>query len=305
MMRWAWVLSGTVMVLSCGGTQRLRDARWHEARRTCLVLSVGSFRGVAHLGAIQRVKESDVRIDCVVGNSMGALVGALYASAPAQDTTARFRTFRNDYERTSRADASDRGFGTGLLVGLLTIATGGTAALALGLGAGGYVAGASSVDPVNHARVVRVLQRQLGSSNIEGLSIPFVTGHAEREHDGLRARYVTRGNLAQAVGDSIANPFLFGDVNIRAAQRLDPGGDHEDAVPVDEACRRFPDSRLLVVNVTGRESLRTAGMNCPVVEVMVPRVDVSDEVIARGGSEFDQVVRAGYEATGRALDGDP
>lgn len=299
------VLAVATVGISCGGTHRIRDARWHEARRTCLVLSVGSFRGVAHLGAIQRLRESGIHVDCVVGNSMGALVGALYVSAPTQDTTARFRAFRNDYERTSRADASDRGFGTGLLVGLLTIATGGTAALAIGLGAGGYVAGASSIDPVNHARVVRVLQHQLGASNIEGLSVPFVTGHAEREHDGLRARYVTRGNLAQAVGDSIANPFLFGDVNIRSARRLDPGGDHEDAVPVDEACRRFPDARLLVVNVTGRESLRTASMNCPVVEVMVPRVDASDEVIARGGSEFDQVVRAGYDATRRVLDGDP
>lgn len=285
------------MSLSCGGARQIRDARWHQAHRTCLVLSVGSFRGVAQLGAIQRVRESDIHIDCVVGNSMGAVIGALYVSAPTENTTARFRMFLNEYERVSRADASHRGFGTGLLVGLLTLATGGTAALALGLGAGGYVAGASSIDPVNHARVVSVLQHQLGAGNIEGLTVPFVTGYAERDHDGLRARYVSRGGLALAVGDSIANPFLFGDVNIRAARRLDPGANDADAVPVDEACRRFPDARLLVINVTGRESLPARRTDCPAVEVMVDVGNAVDGAIAGGGPEFDRVVRAGYDAT--------
>ena len=67
------------------------------ARRTCLVLSVGGPRGVAHLGAIAAVRKAGIRIDCVVGNSMGSLVGALYASAPTQDTEALFRRFSEAY----------------------------------------------------------------------------------------------------------------------------------------------------------------------------------------------------------------
>lgn len=45
-----------------------------------LVLSGGGVRGVGHLGAIQVLKELDIRIDCIAGTSAGAIVGAFIAS---------------------------------------------------------------------------------------------------------------------------------------------------------------------------------------------------------------------------------
>jgi NTE family protein len=44
-----------------------------------LVLSAGSFRGLAHLGVIQVLEDAGFPIDVVAGTSMGAIVGALYA----------------------------------------------------------------------------------------------------------------------------------------------------------------------------------------------------------------------------------
>src|SRR5437016_654118 len=73
-----------------------------RARRTCLVLSVGGPAGVAHIGAIAAVKEAHVPIDCVVGNSMGALVGSLYATAPGEDVDARFRAFIGAYSDATK-----------------------------------------------------------------------------------------------------------------------------------------------------------------------------------------------------------
>jgi len=48
--------------------------------KICLVLSGGGARGAAHVGVIKILEELRVPIDCIAGNSMGALVGAAYAS---------------------------------------------------------------------------------------------------------------------------------------------------------------------------------------------------------------------------------
>lgn len=45
-----------------------------------LVLSGGGARGAAHIGAIEALEEMNVPIDFIVGTSMGAVIGGLYAS---------------------------------------------------------------------------------------------------------------------------------------------------------------------------------------------------------------------------------
>ena len=50
-----------------------------EPSRTCLVLSGGGARGFAHVGVLKALEEHGVRVDCITGTSMGAIVGGLYA----------------------------------------------------------------------------------------------------------------------------------------------------------------------------------------------------------------------------------
>lgn len=45
-----------------------------------LVLSGGGAKGLAHIGALKVIEDAGVRIDYIGGTSMGAIVGALYAS---------------------------------------------------------------------------------------------------------------------------------------------------------------------------------------------------------------------------------
>ena len=45
-----------------------------------LVLSGGGAKGMAHIGALKVIEEAGVKIDYIAGTSMGAIVGALYAS---------------------------------------------------------------------------------------------------------------------------------------------------------------------------------------------------------------------------------
>ncbi|MBK5188661.1 MAG: patatin-like phospholipase family protein, partial [Gemmatimonadaceae bacterium] len=47
---------------------------------TALVLSGGGARGLAHIGVIEVMDSLGIRPDLIVGTSMGAIIGALYAS---------------------------------------------------------------------------------------------------------------------------------------------------------------------------------------------------------------------------------
>ncbi len=51
-----------------------------EDLKVGLVLSGGGAKGLAHIGALKIIEEAGVRIDYIGGTSMGAIVGALYAS---------------------------------------------------------------------------------------------------------------------------------------------------------------------------------------------------------------------------------
>src|SRR6266508_5308953 len=51
-----------------------------SAPRTALVLSGGGAKGIAHIGVLRVLDSLGIRPDLVVGTSMGAVVGALYAS---------------------------------------------------------------------------------------------------------------------------------------------------------------------------------------------------------------------------------
>jgi NTE family protein len=63
--------------------------------RVALVLSGGAALGIAHVGVLKVLEEIGIPIDCVVGTSMGALVGGLYAIGYSSSDIADF---------TSRAD---------------------------------------------------------------------------------------------------------------------------------------------------------------------------------------------------------
>ena len=47
--------------------------------KICLVLSGGGARGVAHIGVLKVLEELRVPVDCIVGTSMGSLIGGGYA----------------------------------------------------------------------------------------------------------------------------------------------------------------------------------------------------------------------------------
>ncbi len=70
------------LVIFSGQTAVAEDAAEEHGKRPriALVLSGGGARGLAHVGVLQVLEEMKVPVDCIVGTSMGALVGGTYAA---------------------------------------------------------------------------------------------------------------------------------------------------------------------------------------------------------------------------------
>jgi NTE family protein len=63
-----------------GSGRPARQPRADAPRRTVLVLGGGGMRGYCHIGVIRAIERLGMRVDEVVGTSMGAVMGALYAA---------------------------------------------------------------------------------------------------------------------------------------------------------------------------------------------------------------------------------
>jgi NTE family protein len=76
-----------------------------------LVLSGGGAKGLAHIGALKVIEDSGVKIDYIAGTSMGAIVGALYASGySADELTKIFKEVNFEELIRDNFDRKDRSF---------------------------------------------------------------------------------------------------------------------------------------------------------------------------------------------------
>jgi NTE family protein len=56
-----------------------------KKKKLALVLSGGSARGLAHIGVLEVLEENKIPIDAVVGTSMGAVIGGIYAAGKLKE----------------------------------------------------------------------------------------------------------------------------------------------------------------------------------------------------------------------------
>lgn len=54
-------------------------------KKTALVLSGGGAKALAHIGVLRALEENQIKIDYIVGSSMGAFIGAMYATGMTAD----------------------------------------------------------------------------------------------------------------------------------------------------------------------------------------------------------------------------
>jgi predicted acylesterase/phospholipase RssA len=271
-------------------------------RPTCLVLSVGGADGVAHLGAIAAVTAAKVPISCVVGSSMGALIGALYAAEPHADTAGRFEALVKRYETATRREARTNGLRMALLFGAVAALLTDRPVPPLLAAGGGYLIGAGTTDRLDRDRLVRVMDEHFTGRAVEALPVSYAALHQRPDGRGGVTLVVARtGRLADAVGASVANPFLFPGMDVASVRALDPGADRAAATPVEEACRLFPQANILAVNVSGQPAFYSAAMTCPLREVTITPAHLPAEAVFAFGAEYQRAVDAGRAATAAAL----
>jgi len=73
--------------------QKIVDSTHGGRPKIGLALGSGSARGLAHLGVIRAIEDAGIKVDFIAGSSMGALIGAIYASGKLDELEASFRDF--------------------------------------------------------------------------------------------------------------------------------------------------------------------------------------------------------------------
>lgn len=70
-------LENRVNILKSEKQKRIKENK--NEKKVALVLSGGGAKGFAHIGVLRELEKNNIKIDCIVGNSIGAIIGALYS----------------------------------------------------------------------------------------------------------------------------------------------------------------------------------------------------------------------------------
>ena len=224
-----------------------------SAPRTCLVLGGGGARGAAHIGLLKVLERERVPVDCIVGTSMGAIVGGLYASGydavgieavlDGIDWAEVLHDKPPRNERSMRRKEDDLRLLGGVEVGV----SGGKIALPRGL--------------IQGQKLEMLLRRLLLPASqvddFDDLPIPF-RAVATDIVSGDKVVF-GEGDLALAIRASMSVPGVFAPV--RSEGRLLVDGGVVDNVPIDEA-RKLGAQRLIVSRV-GSPLLTEAQLDSP------------------------------------------
>lgn len=188
-----------------------------------LVLGGGAAKGLAHVGVLNVIEEIGIKPEFIAGTSMGAIVGALYASGMKA---------KEIEDVISRIDQKE-------VLRLFKISLNGA----------GFTEGKN---------ISALLQSLLGDINIQDLNIPFACV-ATNIVNGNEIVF-RKGDLNEALRASFSVPGLFTPQKIDQEVLVDGG--LVNPVPVDVA-REMGAEKVIAVNVLKTPELKHTEMNFP------------------------------------------
>lgn len=207
---------------------------WLSSQNVALVLSGGGAKAFSHIGVLKALEENDIPITYIVGNSMGALIGALYSSGY---TPEEIRIIMSDrefflnitkesnisnacYYQENEPDAAFVNFP-------FTIDKGFNIQLPLSV---------YNFNDVDYALMEYFSRPSAVSENIfDSLMIPFRSVAADI--DSSRLVVFREGNLSKAIRATITFPFFVRPIKIDDVVYFD-GGMYNN-FPVDIAISEF------------------------------------------------------------------
>ncbi len=156
-----------------------------EGKTVSLILGSGGARGMAHIGVIRYLEESDYRIRSIAGCSIGAVIGGVYAAGKL-----------DEYERWVRSiDAID-------IVSLLDITW----------QKGGFVKG---------EKIINTLRELVGDCDIEDLSVRYTAVASDIKAE--KEIWIQSGSLFDAMRASMSLPLFFTPFELDGAMLIDGG----------------------------------------------------------------------------------
>jgi len=208
--------------------------------RIGLVLGGGGARGIAHIGVLKTLEEMHIPIDCIVGTSMGAIIGGLYASGMTpkemEQTLARINWPEVFKDGPPRADLP---FRTKQEQRVLANAK-------IGLNAEGARLPKGLLEGQNLLLLLEELSLPAASTdNFDQLRIPYravATDLATGEPVVLGS-----GNLAQAMRASMSIPSALAPVELEEKMLVDGGVSNN--LPIDVARTLCHPDAIIAVDV--------------------------------------------------------
>lgn len=198
-------------------------------KKFALVLGGGAAKGFAHIGVLKVLEKNGLKPDLIVGTSMGALIGAGYASG-------------NDISELEKIALKFNSIGyVNLYTALFK----------------DYVIGTS--------KITKILTKLMGGKKIEELPIKFVAVATElntgREVD------IDKGDVVQAVIASISMPGVFPRVKLDDNYYCDGG--LVNNLAEDVARKLMPDAVIVSVDVIGEYAKQVERMRIKSLETIL------------------------------------
>lgn len=183
-------------------------------KKLALVLGGGAAKGYAHIGALKALEKHGIVPDLIVGTSMGALVGGMYASG----------------KKVAELEHLAKNFNS--------------------MGSFSLISTLFKDNILNINKVKKILNKELGTLTHEDCKTKFVAVATEVEK-GVEHRF-TSGLLKDSILASISIPGVFPRVKINGEVFVDGG--LVNNLPEDVARELMPDALVVSIDVIGEYS---------------------------------------------------
>ncbi len=190
----------------------INPLKYLTKRKMGLVLGSGGAKGLAHISTIEYLENMNIPIHLMVGSSIGAIIGAVYAAGNLK----RLKTDLLNFDRSRLISLMDPVFPrSGLIEG---------------------------------REVMKFMMNYIPDDlNLEDLPLPFAIVATDYYNAGTVV--FTKGNVLEAVRASISLPGIFIPVKYRNTFLIDGGV--SNPLPVNVA-KRMGASVTVAVNLNGR-----------------------------------------------------
>lgn len=244
----------------------------YNKKKIALVLSGGAARGFSQIGVLRALELNNIRIDMIVGTSIGAIVGGLYASgysANELDSISRTMNWQSKLKLTNKNEreflyleqkkAQDRGLISFSIDGLKPI-------FPTSLSSGHQIAQALNVLLLN--------ARFKPKKDFSSLRYPFSA--VATDLDNGEKVVLSKGNLSESIKASFTFPLLYSPTIVNGRNLVDGGLTAN--IPVDVAKEKGAD---IVIAVNSTSPLKSS-------EELRDPINAADQVLSISMAQINE-----------------